>query len=113
MEDYENNLDSEGKRLLNIIRENIHKIGQLIDDILLLSCASHQEMKFREVDMEELVKRVFEEQKSSSQSQNVHLKLENKVKERTEELQEANEELKIKIIRRKELEEALQKSEKN
>jgi two-component system response regulator len=41
-----------------------------------------------------------------------HLKLENKVKERTRELQEANEELKIEIIRRKELEEALQESEK-
>ncbi|MEN4017105.1 MAG: ATP-binding protein [Methanobacterium sp.] len=76
MEDYEDELDSEGKRLLNIIRENTHKMGQLIDDILLLSRASRQEMKFRDVDMEELVKRVFEEQKSSSQSQNVHLKLE-------------------------------------
>lgn len=76
MEDYEDKLDSEGKRLLNIIRENTHKMGQLIDDILLLSRANRQKMKFRDVDMEELVKRVFEEQRSSSRSQNVHLNLE-------------------------------------
>lgn len=41
-----------------------------------------------------------------------HADLENKVKERTGELQEANEELKMEIIRRKELEEALHESEK-
>lgn len=75
MEDYEDKLDDEGKRLLNIIRENTHKMGQLIDDILLLSRASRQEMKFTEIDMEELVKRVFEEQKMSSQAQDVRLEL--------------------------------------
>jgi len=75
MEDYEDKLDDEGKRLLNIIRENTHKMGQLIDDILLLSRASRQEMKFMQIDMEELVKRVFDEQKMSSQAQNIHLEL--------------------------------------
>ena len=39
------------------------------------------------------------------------VELENKVEERTKELQEANEELQMEIIRRKELEEALQESE--
>ena len=75
MEDYEDKLDDEGKRLLNIIRENTHKMGQLIDDILLLSRASRQEMKFAKIDMEELVKRVFDEQKMSSQTQDVRLEL--------------------------------------
>jgi two-component sensor histidine kinase/DNA-binding response OmpR family regulator len=41
-----------------------------------------------------------------------HAELENKVKERTKELQGANEELQMEIIRRKRLEEALQESEK-
>jgi two-component system sensor kinase len=76
MEDYEDKLDDEGKRLLNIIRENTHKMGQLIDDILLLSRASRQEMKFSKIDMEELVKRVFEEQKLSSKNQNIRLEIE-------------------------------------
>lgn len=77
IEDYEDKLDDEGKRLLNIIRENTNKMGQLIDDILLLSRASRQEMKFTEINMEELAKRVFEEQKSSSDDENLHLKIEN------------------------------------
>ncbi len=75
IEDYEDKLDDEGKRFLNIIRENTQKMGQLIDDILLLSRASRQEMEFTKIDMEELVKRVYEEQKASSQAQNVELKL--------------------------------------
>lgn len=75
MEDYEDKLDDEGKRLLKIIRENTHKMGQLIDDILLLSRASRQEMKFTKINMEELVTRVFEEQKLPSQAQNVHLEI--------------------------------------
>jgi two-component system sensor kinase len=75
MEDYEDKLDDEGKRLLNIIRENTHRMGQLIDDILLLSRASRQEMKFTEINMDELVKRVFEEQKLSFQAQDVHLEV--------------------------------------
>jgi light-regulated signal transduction histidine kinase (bacteriophytochrome) len=34
LEDYENKLDSEGKRLLNLIRSNIQKMDQLITDLL-------------------------------------------------------------------------------
>lgn len=75
IEDYEDKLDDEGKRLLNIIRENTYKMGQLIDDILLLSRAGRQEMKFTKIDMEDLVKRVFEEQKMSSKDQNIRLEI--------------------------------------
>ncbi|MGB9937573.1 MAG: sensor histidine kinase [Methanobacterium sp.] len=76
VEDYEDKLDDEGKRLLNVIRENTHKMGQLIDDILLLSRASRQEMKFMEINMEELAKNIFNEQKASLQNQNAYLKIE-------------------------------------
>ncbi len=75
LEDYQDKLDDEGKRLLNIIRENTNKMGQLIDDILLLSRASRQEMNFSEINMEELSKRVFEEQKLSTNAHNIHLKI--------------------------------------
>lgn len=61
IEDYEDTLDEEGMRLLNIVRENTAKMGHLIDDILLLSRASRQEMVLNEIDMAALAKSVFDE----------------------------------------------------
>lgn len=75
MEDYEDTLDDEGKRLLNIIRENTKKMGQLIDDILLLSRASRQEMRMSPIDMESIVKNAFEELKSPIEDRNVQLEI--------------------------------------
>ena len=61
VEDYEDKLDEEGIRLLNIVRENTAKMGHLIDDILLLSRASCQEMVLNEIDMAALAKSVYNE----------------------------------------------------
>jgi two-component system sensor kinase len=61
IEDYEDTLDEEGMRLLNIVRENTAKMGHLIDDILLLSRASRQEMVLNELDMAALAKSVYDE----------------------------------------------------
>ena len=47
-------LDEEGKRLLNVVCDNAHKMGQLISDILAFSRAGRQEMSVAEVDMESL-----------------------------------------------------------
>lgn len=76
LEDYEDKLDEEGKRLLNIIRENTFKMGHLIDDILSLSRAGRQEMNFTKINMEGLTKKVFEEQKMSSNDENIYLDIE-------------------------------------
>ena len=59
IEDYENELDEEGVRLLNVVRENTKKMGQLIDDILLLSRAGRQEMKITELNMTSLAKNIY------------------------------------------------------
>jgi light-regulated signal transduction histidine kinase (bacteriophytochrome) len=75
MEDYEDKLDDEGKRLLNIIRENTLKMGHLIDDILLLSRASRQEMIMSPIDMESLVMNVFGELKHSIEDRDVQLQI--------------------------------------
>ena len=75
MEDYESQLDDEGKRLLGIIRGNTKKMGQLIDDILLLSRASRQEMRISQVDMESLVMNIFEELKPSIGDRDVQLEI--------------------------------------
>jgi light-regulated signal transduction histidine kinase (bacteriophytochrome) len=61
IEDYEGKLDEEGIRLLNVIRDNTKKMGQLIDDILLLSRAGRQEMKISELDMTSLAKNIYGE----------------------------------------------------
>jgi two-component system sensor kinase len=60
VEDYEDVLDEEGVRLLNIVRDNTSKMGQLIDDILLLSRAGRQEMNINEIDMKALAESVYE-----------------------------------------------------
>ncbi|MGC9516079.1 MAG: sensor histidine kinase [Methanomicrobiales archaeon] len=74
VEDYEDKLDDEGVRLLNIVRENTHKMGQLIDDILLLSRASRQEMKMSEIDMQDLVKTVYNDIKHDVGDRDVEFK---------------------------------------
>lgn len=75
VEDYENELDDEGKRLIDIIRENTKKMGQLIDDILQLSRAGRQEMRITKLDMEGLVKNVFEDVKLSNNDRDVHFEI--------------------------------------
>lgn len=61
MEDYEDKLDDEGKRMLRIVRTNTERMGQLIDDILQFSRTGRQELTLSPVDMEHLVRTVFSE----------------------------------------------------
>jgi two-component system sensor kinase len=60
---YEDKLDNEGKRYLNIVRDNTKKMSQLIDDILAFSRMGRLGLSVSEVNMEELVHAVFEELK--------------------------------------------------
>jgi light-regulated signal transduction histidine kinase (bacteriophytochrome) len=63
LEDYIENLDEEGKRVLSVIRNNTQKMGQLIDDLLLFSRLGRQEIRVSEMDMGKLAKAVSEELK--------------------------------------------------
>lgn len=72
IEDYENELDEEGVRLLNIIRENTKKMGQLIDDILLLSRAGRQEMNLGKIDISALAKNVYGEFHQETDDRNIN-----------------------------------------
>ncbi len=71
VEDYEDKLDDEGIRLLNIVRDNTAKMGHLIDDILLLSRASRQEMKLNELDMGALAQSVYGEFQTDVEGRNI------------------------------------------
>lgn len=75
LEDYADKVDEEGKRLLNIIRDNTKKMGQLIDDILLLSRASRHEMEISQIDIESMVKNVFDDLKHMREGRDVRLEL--------------------------------------
>jgi len=70
---YEEKLDDEGKRLLNVVRDNTKKMGQLIDDILAFSRAGRLEIKTVEADMEALVREVWQDIESSMADREVRL----------------------------------------
>ena len=61
LDDYSGKLDEEGKRLLNVVRGNTVRMGQLIDDILKFSRAGRAEIAFSEIDMDALAREVYEE----------------------------------------------------
>lgn len=54
-------LDDNGRRLLNIIRDNAVTMGQLIDDLLEFSRTGRKEMVFSKVDMQQLAQEALTE----------------------------------------------------
>src|SRR5204863_6781884 len=65
VEEYSRSLDDEGRRLLDIVRINTEKMGQLIDGLLALSRLGREKLMFSEIDMTELAKTAFDEQKAA------------------------------------------------
>jgi PAS domain S-box-containing protein len=60
-EDYAGALDAEGKRLLDVIRAEAKKMGQLIDDLLSFSRLGRREMGTAPIDMSALARAVCAE----------------------------------------------------
>jgi len=61
LEDYGDKLDQEGMRILNVIINNVLKMGQLIDDLLAFSRIGKQSLIKVNVDMDALVKTIDSE----------------------------------------------------
>jgi len=61
VEEYANKLDEEGKRLLNVVRSNTQKMGELITDLLNLSRVTRDEMKAVHVNMSTLANSIYHE----------------------------------------------------
>jgi len=59
VEEYDEKLDDEGKRLTGIIRDNTVRMGRLIDDLLAFSRVGRSELHFASVNMEFLARSVF------------------------------------------------------
>lgn len=75
LEEYNDKLDDEGKRYLNIIRDNTQKMGQLIEDLLALSRLGRKEMQVSRIDMTKLAKTVFDEIKEANPGRNIQLEI--------------------------------------
>lgn len=75
-EDYPEELDDEGKRLIDIIRQNTKRMSQLIDDILHLSRAGRQDMVLAKLDLESLFQNAFNELKQSNKGRDIQLDIE-------------------------------------
>jgi two-component system sensor kinase len=61
-EEYGPKLDEEGQRILNIVRNNAQKMGELIDGLLALSRLGREPMRAADIDMVELAKAVCADQ---------------------------------------------------
>ncbi len=76
IEEYSGKLDEEGRRLLEIVRMNTERMGQLIDGLLALSRLGREKVTFSEIDMAELARTAFEEQKAAGGNErNISFKL--------------------------------------
>lgn len=60
-EEYAQQMDDEGRRLLKIVRMNTHKMGELIDGLLALSRIGREPMRKGDIDMGGLAKGIVEE----------------------------------------------------
>lgn len=76
VEDYQGKLDDEGRRLLHVVRSNTARMGQLIDDILEFSHMGRREMATAAVDMEGLVRTVYNDLQSSVGERDLRLEIE-------------------------------------
>lgn len=59
-EDYAPQLDAEGVRLLGVVANNARRMGQLLDDILAFSRAGRQTLRLADLDMDAMVKEIWE-----------------------------------------------------
>jgi PAS domain S-box-containing protein len=72
MEDYSNVLDDEGKKIVQVIRQNSKRMGQLIDDLLRFSKLSRAQMQFSPVHMKPLVESVYTEIAGKELGKRIH-----------------------------------------
>lgn len=69
MEDYYNNLDDEGKRYIEIIKDNATRMDHLINDMLMLSRISRTERKTSIVDFNQMIRDIIDENNSDFKNQ--------------------------------------------
>jgi signal transduction histidine kinase len=76
-DEYMGNLDDEGLRLFGIVQNNAHKMGDLIDDILAFSRAGRLELEKQQVNMNMLVKTVWDDVSNQQTNRNIEFRCHN------------------------------------
>ncbi len=71
VEDYNEKLDDEGRRITSVIRTSAVQMGKLIDDLLSFSRLGRKEITKSPVGMEALVDETYTELRKSSQDRNI------------------------------------------
>ena len=74
--DYGEQLDDEAKDLLRRVRAAVHRMGQLIDDLLTLSRVSRKELERRPVDLSQLAQAICDELRQQSPEREVRVDIE-------------------------------------
>jgi signal transduction histidine kinase len=75
LEDHREKLDKEGRRVLDIIRNNTGRMGELISDLLTFSRLGRRDIKKSVIDMQELAKDVFEQLKDTAPQRKPKIKI--------------------------------------
>jgi len=75
LEDYGSKLDTEGNRLLNVIVRNANIMGKLIDDLLAFSRLGRQGIQSSQIDMQAMVKSVYEELTTETERELIDFRL--------------------------------------
>ena len=75
LNDYSDKLDDEGKRLLNVIRNNTRKMAELIDDLLALSRIGRKDIELSVVGMNTIVTSVLDEIKTTMPERNLQFSI--------------------------------------
>ena len=71
LEEYENKLDDEGKRICNIISSSATQMGGLIDDLLSFSRIGRSTLNPASIDMKKMVRLLFEGMTSPSERERI------------------------------------------
>ncbi|MCX6175572.1 MAG: PAS domain S-box protein [Ignavibacteriales bacterium] len=77
LEDYSKKLGKKGQRLLNVIRGNTKKMGQLIDDLLSFSRIGKRELDKSEIDMKTLANSIYYELTSELEREKISFTVSN------------------------------------
>lgn len=73
LEDYGDQLDEDGRNLLNRVRAAAQRMATLIDDLLNLSRISRSEMKWENIDLTELVHSIVDDLRQSDPARNIEI----------------------------------------